>query len=394
MPKSRITASKSMYQELPWQAHLHALRVLLTAMVLVMLLINDAVCRKQPSAHFWLILVGVTYPHIGHLMFRRVEGRHRRGYTVFVFDGLFSGAVMAAIGLASVPSTILVAINLFNWMLVGGPILIAMGVTAGLAGIALAGAAATWSPASACATSDALAGLLLIGYFLVVAGIIHRHIGNLRVQQVRYQSKSDATLRARKRADRTLFSLVPASARDLLAKEGELPTQTLDATTLLMVEFTWEGSKSPSVADIADCFQVCEAVTSRHGFECIKTFGRRYLSISRAQSGPDDAVAAAREVNNFLLDHQSFVGTVTGQRSLRAFVHCGTVSLGLVQPSRLNLDILGEPMETLNALATFAADQLMVSIIISTAAQRRMLNPSGAIATAAGPDTTIHILPL
>jgi hypothetical protein len=51
-------------------------------------------------------------------------------------------------------------------------------------------------------------------------------------------------------------------------------------------------------------------------------------------------------------------------------------------------------METLNALATFAADQLMVSIIISTAAQRRMLNPSGAIATAAGPNTTIHILPL
>lgn len=363
-------------------------------MALVMLAVNDAVCRNQPGEHLWLLVSGVAYPHLGHLLLGRFEARRRRGYAVLIIDGLFSGAVIAAIGLVSAPSAVLAAINLFNWMVVGGPTLAIVGITAALAGIALSGVTAISPLTSACLASDALAGLVLLGYFLVVARFIHIHINALRQQHSRFQAESDATTRARKLADRALIAVLPGSAAEVLVEKGELPMETLDGATVLLIEFARARSESPSIADLADYFRICDAVISRHGFECIKTFGRRYLAMSRAKTGPDDAVAAAREVCNFLIDHQALAGSPTAQRSLRAFVHCGTVSTGLVQPSRLNFDVLGEPLEALDTLAALVSDQPMGIAVASAAAHRRMQNAAGFVATPAGPHSTMYLSPL
>lgn len=391
MPPTRSPQSKSTHPEFPWQGRLYAIRVLFTAMVLVMLAVSDAACRNQPGAHFWLLVSGAAYPHLGHLLLGRFEARRRRGYAVLIIDGLFSGAVMAAIGLASAPSAVLAAINLFNWMVVGGPALAILGTIAALTGIALSGVTATSSLTNACMASDVLAGAVLLGYFLVVARFIHIHIGTLRQQHSRFQAESDATTRARKLADRALIAVLPSSAAEVLAEKGELPTETFDGATVLLLEFARARSESPTIADLADCFRICDAIISRHGLECIKTFGRRYLAMTRAKTGPDDAVAAAREVCNFMIDHPALAGSPAAQRPLRAFVHCGTVSTGLVQPSRLNFEVLGEPMEALDALATLASDQPMGIAVASTAAQRRMQNAAGFVATPAGPHTTMYL---
>lgn len=362
-------------------------------MVLVMLATSDAVCRSQPGAHFWLLLSGAAYPHVGHLLLGRFEGRRRRGYAVLIIDGLFAGAVMAAIGLASAPSAVLAAINLFNWMVVGGPTLAALGMTAALAGIALSGEPATAQSAAACMASDVLAGIVLLGYFSVVARFIHHHIGTLRQQHSQFQAESDATARARKLADRALTAVLPISAAEIFAEKGDVAPETLVGATILLVEFARIPSESPSIADLADCFQICDSVISRHGFECIKTFGRRYLAMSRAQTGPDDAIAATQEVSNFLIDHQALAASPAAKRSVRAFLHCGTIATGLVQPSRLNFDLVGEAMETLDALTALASDRPTGTVVASAAAQRRMHNPSGFIATAAGPDNAVYLFP-
>ena len=394
MPTTRSTQSKATYQEFPWQGRLYAIRVLFTTLVLFVLLVNDGACHDQPAAHFWLLLAGALYPHVGHLLLGRLEGRRSRGYAVLIVDGLFSGAVMAALGLTSAPSAVLAAINLFNWMVVGGPILTGLGITAALASVAFSGATPILPSTSTCMASDALAGVVLVGYFFIVARFIHHHIDKLRHQHSQFQAESDATTMARKLADRALAAVLPASAAEVLTEKGELPTETLDGATILLVEFAWERSESPSVAVLTECFQICDAVISRHGFECIKTYGRRYLAMSRAQTGPDDAVAAAREVNNFLLDHRTLVASPLTQSSVRAFVHCGTVTAGLVQPSRLNFEILGEPMEVLDALAAFATDQPMGTVVASTAAQGRMQHTSGFVAVPAEPNLIVYLCPL
>lgn len=391
MPANRPTPPKLTLQELPWQGRLYALRVIFTTMVLVMLAVSDWSCRNQPGGHFWLILFGAAYPHLGYLLLGRFEGRGRRGYTVLVIDGLFCGAVMAAIGLASPPSAVLAAINLFNWMVVGGPTLAGFGLTAALAGIALSGLPDISPSPSACMASDALAGFLLIGYFLVVGRFIHHHGGKLRQQHLNLQAESDVATRARKLADQALMSMLPRSASEVLAAKGELPPETLEGATVLLVEFSWDRSQSPTIGDLADCFQIADAVISRHGFECIKTFGRRYLAMSRGPKGPDDAINATREVNNYLLDHRSLPDSRATQCSVRAFVHCGTLVAGLVQPSRLNFELLGEPIGELEALAANSSELPTDAIVASVAAYRRVQNKLDFIATPTGSDGKVYL---
>lgn len=394
MPKTRSTKSTATHQELSWQGRLYAIRVLFTVMVLIVLGVDDAVCHEQTGSHFWLMLAGGLYPHAGKLLLGRFEGRRRGGYPMMVVDGLFSGVAIAALGPSSAPSAVLAAINLFNWMAVGGPFLVGLGMTAALAGFALSEVDLSVQSASTCAASGTLAGILLVGYFFVVGRFIHHHIGRMRQHYLQFQTEADAAARAQMTADRALAGVLPASAAALLIAKGDVPTETLDGATILLIEFVWKRAESPSVAALADSFEICDSVIGRHGFECVKTFGRGYLAVSRAPTGPDDAIATAREVNNYLLDHGGLPGSPFSQRSIRVVVHCGTITAGLVQPSRLNFELLGEPMEAMNALASFAREQPLGNAIVSASARRRMQTTSGFVAVAAEQHAALYLFPL
>lgn len=358
---------------------IYVIRVLFTAIALVMLAVGDAVCNAGPVGHNWIFLAGAIYPHLDHLLLGRLDPRHRRSHVIFLVDGLFVGAVIAALNLAVVPTAVLATINLFNWMIIGGPALIALGLTAMLVGVAIAGpgAAGMLSGSAVCAPMDLLASAVLIGYFLVVGRVIYLLVGELRLQQAGYQSDSDAALHARTLAERTLLAVLPPSAAQELREKGEVAPARHDDATVLFVEFDWGGHSSPSIGEMTDTFHVCDMILARHGFESIKTFGGRVLAMSRSESGPNDAVAAAREIGNHFADHRTLAGARDTRRSVRVVMHCGPITTGLVQPSRLNLELLGETIDSLAALA--AAADPSAAVIASVAAQRRLRDAAGFV---------------
>lgn len=362
---------------------MYVIRVLFTGVALVMLAVSDTVCHARPWSHGWLLLAGAAYPHLGHLLLRRFDIRRRRSHVIFIIDGIFAGAVISALNLAVVPSAVLAAINLFNWMIIGGPTLVALGIVATLAVVAMAGPGTAGIPLNAganCATSDWLASAVLVGYFLIVARIIYQLVGELRQQQAEFHAESDAAANARALAERTLLAVLPPSAALVLAEKGEFAPVTVDDATVLLIELEWGRTASPSVWDLVDTLRICDMILARHGFESVKTFGRRVLAMSRAETGPDAAVAAAREIGNHFVDHHSLAGTPEGRRNARVIVHCGAVTLGLVQPERLNLELLGETIDGLMALAAAAADLPPSSVVASVAARRRLRNANGFVA--------------
>jgi class 3 adenylate cyclase len=374
---SRTRSVSANRQQLPRQGQLYAIRVLFTLLALAMLALSDTLCRSQPGHHLWLLLLGATYPHLAHLLLGRFRGV-RRGQAILIADGFFAGSVIGAIGLLSAPSVVLAAISLFNWTILGGATLVAMGMIAALAGIASTGTQVLTPIATGeCATLDALAAFVLLGYFFVIARFMFRYIGELRQQQAELQAAADTADGARAIADRTLLGVLPASAADILAERGDLPPCAVSNATLLLVEFAWPRGESPAVTELAECFRICDAILKRHGFEGIKTFGRRFLAMSRAETGPDDAIKAARELNDYLLDHAALVTLPAAQRSIRAFLHCGAVTAGLVQPERLNYDLLGETVEALLSLANLAAAHPVATVIASSAVRRRLHDATG-----------------
>lgn len=358
---------------------MYVIRVIFSGMALIILAVSDAVCHASPGGHGWLLLAGAAYPHLGHLLLGRFDVRRRRGHLIFMVDGLFVGAVIAVLQLAPVPSAVLVTINLFNWMIIGGSTLIALGSTSMLAGLALARPPDTellGGTASVCAAPEWLAGAILVGYFLIVARVIHQLVEELRQQQAELLAAADTAADARSLAERALLAVLPPSVAQVLAEKGEVAPVTLDNATLLLIELDWGDAATPSISDLADALLVCDTILMRHGFELIKTFGRRAIALNRADNGPDAAVAAAREIGNYFADHRVLVGAADAHRTVRMTMHHGPVTLGLVQSERLNPDLVGETINALMALATTTQSQ-PGELVISVAAQRKLRGSTG-----------------
>ncbi|MDP1652055.1 MAG: MASE2 domain-containing protein [Rhodocyclaceae bacterium] len=375
---SPIRPDKASRQTSLLQGKIYIVRAIFSVMALVLLAVNDVFCHGRPADHVWLLLAGVIYPHLGQLLLGRFDISRRRGHALFLIDGLFVGAVIGALEFAMLPSTVLAVISLFNWMVVGGPILVALGITLMFAGLMTAGTVNSVflvGTSTACNASDWLASAILLGYFLIVARIIHQLVGELQLQQAEFQARTDSASVAKNLAERALLAVLPASAAQTLAEKGELVPESVQGATLLLVEFGPNDNHSPAVDDLKDNFHVCDMIMARHGFELVKTFGRRAFAMSRRESGPDDALRAMTEIDSFFADHRSLASPANACRSLRGVLHHGPVTIGLVQPERLNLDLLGETVDELAKLEALAGNQPTATLIASVSAYRKLHDP-------------------
>jgi hypothetical protein len=365
------TFNPAMLENVSLQGKVYIVRILFSLTTLALLAFNDGYCRERPGDHLWLFVGGLIYPQLGHLLFGRLDIRRHRGHVLFLADGMFVGAVMAALEYALVPSIVLVIINLFNWMVVGGAILVTAGILFMVIGMLTIGTGLDMlsisSPAS-CPVTNWLACLISIGYFLAVARIIHILIGDLRLQQVGFQARSDSANSARKMAEQALLAVLPASAAYQMAEKGSVESEILPQATLLLIDFRSSDDAFPELEAMQDALLVCDLILARHGIELIKSFGNRALALSRKESGPDDAFKAFLEIFNFHQNHN--VNTT----SLRGILHHGRVTVGLVQPQRLNLDLLGPTIEEIVRLADETAARHLPGLIITAAANAKMGN--------------------
>lgn len=354
---------------------MYVIRAIFSGMALIILAVSDAICNTAPGNHMWLLLAGAAYPHLGHLMLGRFDVRRRRGHLIFIVDGLFFGAVVAALQLAPIPSIVLATINLFNWMIVGGATLIALGSTSMIAGLALVKApdiSLLSSHATSCTAPDWLAGAVLVGYFLIVARVIHQLVDEMRQQQGELQTAADTASNAQYLAEGALLAVLPPSIADIMSEKGEVPTLTFDAATLLLVELDWDRPPPPSVSELADAFLVCDTILRRHGFELVKTLGRRGIALSRIEEGPDAGIASSQEIINYFNDHHALAGITERRRTVRLAMHHGPVTCGLIQPERMNLELTGETAEGLLSLASIIQELPPGAMVVSPAAQRKL----------------------
>ncbi len=395
MPKSSLQSptnpfklpGKTARQGLALQGKIFILRVAFCVLTLALLAVNDAICRGQPGDHLWLLIVGLLYPHIGHLLFGRLDISRRRGHVLFMVDGMFVGAVIGALEFSLLPSLILAVISLFNWMVVGGPILVALGLSFLFGGTLTTGmnlGNLAFSSAASCNAINWLASILAIGYFLIVARIIHRLIGELRLQQVDFQARSDSASSAKTMAEQALLAILPASAAQQMADKGQLPTMVIQDATLLLLDFVPENGRFPALDDLKDAFHVTSMILTRHGIELVKTYGSQAIAISRKENGPNDAFKAFQEIDNYFKDHRSQATRERTCLSLRGRLHQGTVTMGLVQPERLNLDLLGEAVNELLLLPADSVTPQPPTLTVSAVAYRKLNNLTDFVPTTSG----------
>lgn len=354
------------------QGKIYIVRLLFCLTTLGLLAFNDFHCRERPDDHLWLLVGGLLYPQLGHLLFGRLDISRRRGHALFLADGMFVGAVIAALDYALLPSIVLAIISLFNWMVVGGAILVAAGIVfmfMGMLTIGISPDMISVSSSASCLITNWLAGLIAIGYFLSVARIIHKLIGELRLQQVGFQARSDSANSAKTMAEQALLAVLPSSAARQMEINGSVATETIPDATLLLLDIRNPDGTPGRLETMQEALPVLDSILTRHGIELIKSFGSRILAMSRTESGADDAIRAFLEIANFYKDHEP-AGSIP-----RGILHQGSVTMGLVQPQRLNLDLFGPVMDELTGLADEAASRHLSGLIVTANAWGKLKNP-------------------
>lgn len=355
-------------------SQIYLIRVVLGLLTTLLLAVNDAACHGRPAAHPFLLLAGLTYPHLGQLILGRHDPDPRHGHTLFLLDGLYAGTVIAALEFSWLPSLALFVVCLFNWLIVGGARLAGLGSALLLAGALLSGnmtALTAGSVTTGCNATLWLTACLFAGYFLIVARVIHIFVGDMQRQLAGFQAQADAANAARSLAERALLSAFPPSIARQLEVSGKHSPETLPTADLLLIELAGCETLSADLAALQTTWQVCETILARHGAELIKTCGNRGMALERNNAGPKALVAAAKEILTHFSDHGDTSAVESG-RPRRVLIHRGGVTLGLVQPARLNLDLSGPGMEALLTLAAQTVQWAPRGLIISPAAFRQL----------------------
>ncbi len=369
-PASPAGAESAARRPLSLQRKVYLVRLTCTLMILALLVAHGALCHGNPGEHGWLLLAGLLYPHVGNLLFGQQDIGRGGSRAVFLADGLFAGAVVAALGYAPAPALVLAVINLFNWMVVGGPLLVVAGALCMLAGMLATGADLEFpglADAQACPGADWLAALIALVYFAVVARIIHRLLTELRLRQIAVQARSDSAGSAQALAEQALLAVLPRSAARIMEETGHLPDEEIGDATLLLLDLAAGDGTTPPLDDLKDALAACEFILERRGLEPIKTFGRRIVVLGRRESAADDAFEAFREIDAY------FGNPATGRRIVvHAALHAGRACLGLVQPARLNLDLAGPAIDELLRLADPPAGRKADGLVVSPAAYRKL----------------------
>lgn len=356
---------------------IYLVRVIFGSMTALLLAVNDASCQGQPGAHPFLLLVGLSYPHLGQLLLGRLDDDLRHGRALFVLDGLYAGAVIGALEFSGLPSLVILVICLFNWMIVGGISLIGLGLALMLLGALMTGnlpaITAGVIPAS-CKPVLWLAAGLFVLYFLIVAYVIHMLIGTLQRQQAALQAYADAAHAARGLAERALLSAFPRSVARQMETTGRHTPEILPAADLMLIELAGFETPPADLVPLQTTWRACETILARHGIELIKTCGIRGIALGRGDAGLDGLIAAAREILTYFSDHPP-QSAAQGGNPQRVLIHRGAATLGLVQPARLDLDLSGPGLEALLTLADRTAALAPRGLLVSPAAHRLLQAP-------------------
>ena len=216
--------------------------------------------------------------------------------------------------------------------------------------------------------------MYLLSAFGAFAGITYvlglYYVQNARAEAMMLEA-ARAESSARRKSDRVLGNVLPASIVERLKNSDVQIADRVDGATILfadIVGFTRLASSMPA-AELVDTlnalFSRFDSIVEKHDLEKIKTIGDAYMlagGIPLQRVDHAEAVCAAaldmlREMRGFNLDHRM-------KLSIRIGVHSGPLVAGVIGRRKLAYDVWGD---TVNVAARLESEGQKDRALISAA---------------------------
>lgn len=327
-----------------------------------------------------ILAIAVVYPHIIHHLARKYpQSRRKIELRTFAFDSFLVGIVVHAIGLAPLPTFVLITVALASSLSVDGlrQMVISAGcVAAGIVAFALFEDVDIGR--GEIIAIDIVSSVFTFVYFMAFAYSAYNRSALLQRSEAELRERSASLEIEKLRSDRLRYNLVPAGLAPQMSTSGGIPPTRFEPVVLIAIELrhvsrALKAHPAETVLGcLMHCFKAFDAVAERFGFEKLKTMGDTYVAVGGMPApGPRDAsngVQAALAIREFLAD----LAASRRARGLFVFdariaVHAGPVIGALVETSKLSYDVFGDAMKTLLAVLHAAGDG---EVAVSDAARR------------------------
>jgi len=326
-----------------------------------------------------IVAIAIVYPHVIHHLARKYpQSRRKIELRTFAFDSFLVGIVVHAIGLAPLPTFVLITVALASSLSVDGlrqMLISAACVTAGIVAFALLEDVQVGG--GDIIAIDIASSVFTFVYFMAFAYSAYNRSALLLRSETALRERTASLEIEKLRSDRLLYNLVPAGLAPHMSTSGGIRPTRFDPVVLVAVELrdvSRELKEHPGedvLGCLMHCFKAFDAVAERFGLEKLKTMGDTYVAVGGLPvPGPRDAcngVQAALAIREFLADFAaSRRARNTFVFDVRIAVHAGPVIGAVVETSKLSYDVFGDAMKTLFAVLHTAGDG---EIVVSHAAR-------------------------
>ena len=358
----------------------YPMRLVGTTFMVVIVTLYASHLHRFDAFYDAIVAIAVVYPHVIHHFARKYpQSRRKIELRTFAFDSFLVGIVVHAIGLAPLPTFVLITVALASSLSVDGlrqMLISALCVTAGIAVFALFEGVRVGG--GEIISIDIASSVFTFVYFMAFAYSAYNRSALLQRSEADLRERTASLEIEKLRSDRLRYNLVPADLAPHMSTPGGIRPTRFDPVVLLAIELRHvsRALKAHPADDVLGCLMHCfkafDAVAERFGLEKLKTMGGTYVAVGGLPvPHPSDAgngVHAALAIREFLAD---FAASRRGRDAfmfdVRVAVHAGPVVGAVVETSKLSYDVFGDAMKTLLAVLHAARDG---EITVSDAARR------------------------
>ncbi|MBL8022612.1 MAG: GAF domain-containing protein [Leptospirales bacterium] len=175
--------------------------------------------------------------------------------------------------------------------------------------------------------------------------------------EIKVQDRTKDLALEKRKSDDLLLNILPEQVATELKTKGRAEPKRFDLATVLFTDFKGFTSAAEKldpaalIEELDKCFFYFDEVAVRFGLEKIKTIGDSYMCAGGLpkpnQTNPVDAILAALEINNFMLQMREIkIALNEPFWEIRIGVHSGPVIAGVVGKFKFAYDIWGDTVNT------------------------------------------------
>ena len=204
--------------------------------------------------------------------------------------------------------------------------------------------------------------LLVLGFALVIVGLIYRRFLENQKQRRILQEKNHQIEDERQRSDELLLNILPPAIANELRMNGKAKARRYDRASVLFIDFysftkiSEQLTPEELVDELDMYFKAFDFIIGQYKLEKIKTIGDAYM----VASGLSDRITSPLSIVKAALEMQEFLSDMRYEKAkenkpffeARMGIHIGPVVAGVVGVKKFAYDIWGD---TVNVAARMQA---------------------------------------